>query len=44
MEEKLKDSIDKENKISDEVIENLSYIIGSALNAVLNPTLELEGL
>ena len=28
----------------DEVIENLSYIIGSALNAVLNPTLELEGL
>ena len=28
----------------DEVIEPLSYIIGSALNAVLNPTLELEGL
>ncbi|MBQ9519233.1 MAG: GPR endopeptidase [Firmicutes bacterium] len=28
----------------DEVIENLSYIIGSALNAALNPTLDLESL
>ncbi len=28
----------------DEVVENLSYIIGSALNAALNPTLDLEAL
>ena len=28
----------------DEVIENLSYIIGSALNAALNPTLDLEDI
>lgn len=31
-------------KEADEVIENLSYIIGSALNAALNPTLDLEAL